>query len=243
MGTRRRLLLALACVFAASALGGCAAPPDSLWHEYLDVQVTKWDIVDDELRVLATVEAPERRQPNSTLSLTFRIDEMHLADAAIDIANTKFSHVARSDGTTGLEFRARLVQAGLATEPRLTILGQCGLTFRTPPSQALVSFRPDSPAGAASWEHPDVPGLKLSLERWNASSVSVLVERPAAGSLELQVVSGGKRVPTEPLSVAHLLRLSFNEGCPKDAELIAIWQPEHRCLATLKAEDIPAADE
>jgi hypothetical protein len=241
-----RIGLALAGALWASVLGGCAAPLDPLWHEELDARVTKWDVVDDELRLIAVIDAPRARDPQSQLSLTFRIDELRIAEAAIDISNGKFVHEARPDGSTAIEFKARLVQSGLATEPVLSVSAQAGLTFRAPALTAEVPARPNPKEGGAPrppWEHPEVPGLVLTVESWDANAVSVTIQRPPGGVLDLYLLAGGKRVPTEDLRVAQLLRLAFREPCPEGAQLVAVWRAEHRCLARLEAKNIPEADE
>jgi len=234
--------LALTGALLASLLSGCAAPLDPLWHEELEARVTKWDLVDDELRLIAVIDPPEVHDPESQLSLTFRIDELRVADAAIDISNGKFVHEARPGGSTAIEFRARLLQSGLATEPVMSVSAQAGLTFKGPPRIAKVPVGPGKKL-AAPWTHPDVPGLRLTLEGWDAQSLSVTIERPPGGVLDLYVLAGGKRIPTEELRVAQLLRLAFREPCPEGAELVALWQPERRCFARLEVEDLPAADE
>lgn len=239
---RLRISFALTLALAASLASGCAAPLDPLWHEELDARVTKWDIVDDELRMIAVIDPPAVREPESQLSLTFRIDELKVAEAAIDISNGKFVHESRPDGSTAIQFKARLVQSGLATEPVLSVSAQAGLTFKAPPRLAEVPFRPSGEKGSP-WEHPEVPGLRLSLESWDANAVSLTVERPPGGVLDIYLVAGGKRIPTEDLRVAQLLRLAFRDPCPPDASLVAVWQPERRCLARLEAEDVPEAAE
>lgn len=241
MGRGLRVGLAI----AVALLAGCAAPLDPLWHEELDARVTKWDLVDDELRLIAVIDAPESKPAQSQLSLTFRIDELRVAEAAIDISNGKFVHEARPDGTTALEFKARLVQSGLATEPVMSVSAQAGLTFRGAPLPAQVPARPGKTAKekAPAWEHPEVPGLRLTLESWDESAVSVSVERPPGGVLDLYVVAAGERVPTEELRVAGLIRLGFRGVCPAGAGLVAVWRAERRCFARLEAEDLPAASE
>ena len=242
MASAIRTGLALAGALLASLLGGCAAPLDPLWHEELEARVTKWDLVDDELRLIAVIDPPEVREAPSQLSLTFRIDELRVADAAIDISNGKFVHEARSDGSTAIEFRARLLQTGLATEPVLSVSAQAGLTFRGPPRLAKV------PGGlgtqsAPAWAHPEVPGLRLTLAGWDPQALSVTLERPPGGVLDLYVLAAGERIPAEELRVGGLLRLSFREPCPEGAELVAVWHSERRCLARLEVEDLPAATE
>ncbi|MBL4850036.1 MAG: hypothetical protein JKY65_31290 [Planctomycetes bacterium] len=230
-----------AALLGLVSLAGCSAPPDALWHEDLEVQITKWDIVEDELRLLATLDAPQERFENSTLEVKFRVNELRVANAAIDVPNGTFKYELRPDGSIAVEFRARLVQSGLATERSLTVDAKFGLTFR---GARQVASAPDWLGKTeGTWTHPEVPGLKLTLTSWDLHAVSVSVETPPGGTVELIVLNGGRVVPTEPLRVAKLIRLAFDEPCPKGAQLAVVWQPVRRCRAHLAVRDLASPDQ
>ena len=223
-------------------LAGCSAPPDSLWHEDLEVRVTKWDIVEDELRILGTIAPPEEQFESPTLEAQIRIDELRVADAALDVPNGQFKYEARPDGSTAIDFRARLVQSGVATERSLTVAASFGLTFR---GARRVANAPEWFGHTkGTWTHPSVPGLRLTLSGWDAHALAVSVEKPPGGTVELIVLQGaGRVVPTEPLRVAKLIRLAFDAPCPKDAQLAVVWRPVRRCRARLEVRGLASASE
>lgn len=218
------------------ALAGCQAPaPDPLWSEDLEVEVAGWSFNDANLVLALRVEAPAELPQDAEVDLELRMDTLSLPDAPFDPGQGKVSHRLLDSGVTAIEFKSRLLNPGLVPERELQLKAALILIFRGPARVAGFSGWTGGVKAETPWEHPQVPGLRVRLERIDEHAVSFALEGGAGGRLELALRSPGRlTIPVEEVRMGNLVRLEFLEPCPSNAELLVAWRPERRCRGQLE---------